>query len=152
MKKQTIKTLIEKSHKEDNLVFFKIEPVPGSCCCSHCLPELWKDVNDEIFPQGPIKHEDSERLVLNNELIILEQHESGPELLAFLKSITTIANFIKFLFSLSIDNFRKRGAIKVKITKRLITTKQIIVSESISEIELSKGTKEIIDKLKEIIN
>jgi len=151
MKEQTIKTFIEKNNKRENLVFLKVEPVPRRCCCSHCLPELWKNVNNEILPQGPIGHEASEILVVSDEPIILEQHETGPELLAFLTSITTIVKFIKFLFSLSIDSFRKRGAIKVKITRRLITTKQKIVSESTKEIELSNSTKEIIDKLKEII-
>jgi len=151
MKEQTVKTFVEKNYKRESLVFLKIEPVPNRCCCSHCLPELWKNINNEILPQGPIGHEASEILVLNNEPIILEQHESGPELLAFLTSITTIAKFIKFLFSLSIDSLRKRGAIKVKITRRLITTKRKVVSESIKEIEVSKSTKEIIDELKEII-
>ncbi len=151
MKEQTIKNFIEKNYKVENLVFLKIEPVPRRCCCSHCLPELWKNVNNEILPQGPIGHEASEILELNNEPTVLEQHESGPELLAFLTSITTIAKFIKFLLSLSIDSFRKRGAVKVKITRRLITTRQKIVSESTKEIELSGSTKEIINKLKEII-
>jgi hypothetical protein len=151
MKEQTIKTFVENNRKDSNLVFLKIEPVPCSCCCSHCLTELWINVNDEIYPQGQIGHEDSKILVLNNEQVILEQHESGPELLAFLTSITAIGNFINFLFSLSIDSFRKKGAVKVKITKRVITTKQKIVSESIKEVELSNSTKEIIDELKEII-
>jgi hypothetical protein len=151
MKEQTIKTFVKNNRKDNNLVFLKIEPIPSSCCCSHCLTELWINVNDEICPQGPIGHEDSKILVLNNEQVILEQHESGPELLAFLTSITAIGNFINFLFSLSVDSFRKRGAVKVKITTGVITTKQKIVSESIKEIELSNSKKEVIDKLKEII-
>jgi hypothetical protein len=151
MKKQTIKAFVENNRKDGNLVFLKIEPVPHSCCCSHCLPELWGNINSEISPQGPIGHEASEIFVLNDEPMVLEQHESGPELLVFINALTTLYNFVKFLFSLSIDSFRKRGAVKVKITKRVITTKQKIVDESIKEIELSNSKKEIIDKLKEII-
>ena len=151
MKEQTIKTFMENNRKSSNLVFLKIEPIPRSCCCSHCLPELWRNINSEISPQGPIGHEASEILVLNDEPIILEQHESGPELLVFINALTTLYNFIKFLFSLSIDSFKKRGAVKVKITKRVVTTKQKIINESIKEIILSDSKKEVVDNLKEII-
>ena len=151
MKEQTIKTFMEKNKRDDNFIFLKIEPVPYSCCCSHCLPELWENINKEISPQGPIGHEASEIFIINDESIILEQHESGPELMVFINSLIHLYNFIKFLYSLSIDSFKKKGAIKIKITKRVITTKQKVVSESIKEVELSKSSEEIINKLKEII-
>ena len=151
MKEQTIKTFVENNRKDSNLVFLKIEPVPRSCCRSHCLPELWGNINSEISPQGPIRHEASEILVLKDEPIVLEQHESGPELLVFIDALTTLYNFVKFLFSLSIDSCRKWGAVQVQIATRAITTEQKIVSESIKQIELSNSKKEVINKLKDII-
>jgi len=150
MEKNT-EELVKNSPRKDNLVVFKVEPVPKFCCCSHCVRDFWTTINDEIYPQGPIEHEGSAMLNIQNEQIVLEQHESGPKLIAFLNSVTTICNFIKLLFSLSIDAFTKKGATKIKITKRIITTKQKLVNEAVFEIESSKSPEEISKAVNKIL-
>lgn len=147
VKKETIKTFVKNSPKDGDMVFLKVEPIRGFCCCSDCVPELWTKINNEIHPQGPIEHEGFAVLTFHNEQLILEQHESGPELLAFLQAITTMYNFLKLLFSLSINSFAKKGATKIKITKRVITTKQKIVAEEIFEIDLKNKNEKELDKV-----
>ena len=115
------------------------------------MRDFWETINNEIYPQGPIEHEGSAVLNIQNEQIVLEQHESGPELIAFLNSVTAICNFIKLLFSLSIDAFTKKGATKIKITKKIITTKQKLVNEAVFEIESSKSPEEIIKAVNKIL-
>jgi hypothetical protein len=148
---KNIEELVKNSPRKDNLVVFKVEPVPRFCCCSHCVRDFWETINNEIYPQGPIEHEGSAVLNIQNEQIVLEQHESGPELIAFLNSVTAICNFIKLLFSLSIDAFTKKGATKIKITKKIITTKQKLVNEAVFEIESSKSPEEIIKAVNKIL-
>ena len=139
MKKSiNIEEFVKNNPQKGNLVQFKIEPIPSRCCCSDCVSGLWDKVNDGISPQGPIEHEGFAILNIENEQVILEQHESGPEIIAFLNSVTAVCNFIKLLFSLSIDAFTKKGAAKIKIIKRTITTKQKLVDESILEIDLNQ--------------
>ena len=147
MKAETITTFVENNSKDGNIVMLKIEPVTRFCCCSHCVPEFWTEINNEIHPQKPIEHEGVAVLTLNNEKFILEQHESGPELLAFLEAVNTIYNFIKLLLSLATDSFAKKGATKIKFTKRIMTTKQKLVAEEIFEIELSDISKNEVDEI-----
>jgi len=147
----SIEDFVKDNPGKSNLVVFKIEPVPMFCCCSGCVRELWTTINGEIHPQGPIEHEGSAMLNIQNEQILLEQHESGPELIAFLNSVTAICNFIKLLFSLSIDAFTKKGATKIKIIKRTITTEQKLVNEAVFEIESSKSPEEISKAINKIL-
>lgn len=142
-----IEKFVKDNPQEGNLVVFKVEPVPMFCCCSGCVSDLWTTVNDEIHPQGPIEHEGSAILNIQNEQIVLEQHESGPEIIAFINSVINIVNFAKLLFSLSIDAFKKKGATKIKIIRRVITTKRKLIDESIIEIDLNQiQNKREIDK------
>ncbi|MCX5632867.1 MAG: hypothetical protein NTW93_04225 [Phycisphaerae bacterium] len=149
-----IDEFIKNNSQKGDLVSFKIKPVSINCCCSGCLPEFWNKINNEISPQGPIEHEGSAILNIQNEQIILEQHESGPEIITFLNSITAVCNFIKLLFSMSIDAFTKKGATKIKFIKRTITTKQKLVDESILEIDLNqiKNGKELDKTLNKFLN
>ena len=68
----------------EEVISLKIEPEQRMCCCSHCWPLVWKEVNDIIQPQGPISHEGRVVVEVDNEKYILEQHESGPEILLIL--------------------------------------------------------------------
>jgi hypothetical protein len=147
MKAETITTFVENNSKEGNVVILKVEPVPRFCCCSHCVPEFWTEINNEIHSQKPIEHEGVAILTLNNEKFLLEQHESGPELLAFLEAVNTIYNFAKLLLPLSIDSFARKGAAKIKVTKRIMTTRQKLVAEEIFEIEISDKSKNTLDKI-----
>ncbi|MFA5293811.1 MAG: hypothetical protein WC496_12380 [Phycisphaerae bacterium] len=155
MKKHiNISEFVKSNHKNGDIVSFKVSPITESgysfCCCSGCLREFWDTINDKISPQGPIEHEGSAILNIQNEQVILEQHESGPELIAFLISLaaTSVYDFVKWLLLSSISAFKKKGATKIKITKKITTTKQKIVNESTFEIDFNsiKSAKEI-DKI-----
>jgi hypothetical protein len=150
----SIKEFVKNNPQKSNLVVLKVEPAPTFCCCSGCVSELWTTINEEIYPQGPIEHEGSAILNIQNEQIILEQHESGPEIIAFLNSIINIFNFIKWLFSLSINAFKKKGATRIRIVKRIITTEHELVDESILEIDLKQGQdeKELDKTLSKLLN
>ena len=152
MKTERIRTFIENYSEDGDLVILKIEPVPRCCCCSGCLPSLWVKINEEIYPQGPIRHEDYAILKFQDKQIVLEQHESGPELLAFLESINTMSEFIKTLLSVAINSFVRKKTAKVKITKRTITSKQKLVDELILEIDTEQyRPKELGNVIRKII-
>ena len=145
---------IKDNPQESNIISFKISPILKSgysfCCCSNCLWEFWREVNDKITPQWPIGHEGSAILNIQNEQVVLEQHESGPELIVFLISLSTasVYDFTKWLFLSSISAFKRKGATKIKITKKITTTKQKVVNESTFEIDFDrvKNAKEM-DKI-----
>jgi hypothetical protein len=155
MKKRIDMTkFVQDNPKNSNIMSLKISPYLETgynsfCCCSGCLPEFWRAVNDKIRPQGPIEHEGSAILNIQNEQIILEQHESGPEFSAFLISLaaTSVYDFAKWLLLSSINAFKKKGATKIKITKKITTTKQKIIDESTFEIDIdTKELGKIIEK------
>ena len=149
-----IETFVKNNPRDGDIISFKISPILGTgysfCCCSNCLQEFWREVNDKISPQEPIGHEGSAILNIQNEQVILEQYESGPEIKAFLISLAaaSVFNFTKWLLLSSISAFKKKGATKVKITKKITTTKQKIVNESMFEIDFNnvKNAKEL-DKM-----
>jgi len=117
MKKSiNIADFVKNNPQKGNLVQFKIEPVPNSCCCSHHLPEFWEAVNDKISPQGPIEHEGAAILNIENEQVILEQHEGGPEIKAFLISLAAAAvyDLVKWLLLRSINAVQKNNNYKTK--------------------------------------
>ncbi|PKL49679.1 MAG: hypothetical protein CVV39_02600 [Planctomycetes bacterium HGW-Planctomycetes-1] len=99
-------------------------------------------VNKKISPQGPIEHEGSAIINFQNEKIILEQHESGPELIAFLISLSAnfVHDFAKWLFLNSVSAFQKKGATKIKLTRKIITTKRKTVDESTLEVDVKNIT------------
>jgi len=132
-----IENFAKKYDQKGEIIQFKIEPVGISCCCSHHLPEFWESVNDKISPQGPIEHEGGAIVNFKTEHIILEQHESGPEIIAFVSSLITIIGFVRWLFLSAIDSFKKKGITKLKIIKRTITSKRKVVNETILEIDLN---------------
>jgi hypothetical protein len=139
-----IDNFVKTYKQKGDIIQIKIEPFGISCCCSHCLPEFWKAINTKISPQGPIEHEGGAIVNLETEHIILEQHESGPEIVAFVSSLITIFDFVKWLFLSAMDSFKKKGITKVKIIKRTITTERKIVNETILEIDVNNS--ETLDK------
>jgi hypothetical protein len=158
MKKSiSIKKFVKNNPQKGNLVFLKIKPIPVPfSCCSHSVPELWEAVNDKISPQGPIEHEGAVILNIENEQVILEQHESGPLIKTFLISLATAAvyDLVKWLLLHSVDAFSKKGATKTKIIKKITTTKQKVVDEAILEIDLNqaKNGKELDKTLNKFLN
>ena len=149
MTKNNLENFIKTVISNGNIIVLKIEPVPKCCCCSHCLPELWTEINADIRPQMPIGHEGSTILKFDGEQILLEQHESGP-LLAFLKraeKIKVVYNFVERLFLLCANSFMDKGVSKIKISRKTITTKQKVIDEHMVEIKIDRLKNDDVNKI-----
>jgi len=73
-------------------LIIKISPASRSCCCFHCWPTVWQDVNAFLSPYGPIEDE-GDALVGDEPGLVLECHESGPEIIVFLGMVTAYLAF-----------------------------------------------------------
>ncbi len=121
----------------ENVVSFRIEPEPLECCCSHCWPLVWQEVNELIHPQEPIKHEGQGLIEIGNERYVLKQHESGPEVIllmcASLNLITAVINLFVAICG-SLPKERKCPS-KVKIIQRRFVRNQV-AQEMLVEVNL----------------
>jgi len=105
-------------------VVIKIKPISGGCCCFHCWPNTWNNINRFISPCGPIKDEGDVLITKDTDRFVLECHESGPEIIIYLGTITASVLLIKavtelitvFLKSLQNENRKQPG--KVVLTRR----------------------------------
>ena len=103
-----------------DVISLRIEPESTMCCCSSCWPLVWQQVNELIFPQGPVEHEGRVLVKIDNEKCVLEQHESGPEVIllvtASLNLIVAVINLVVAACS-SLRKERKCPT-KIRIVKR----------------------------------
>ena len=134
-----------------DVISLKIEPEPKRmCCCSDCWPLVWQDINDFIQPQGPVDHEGRAVVEIEGEKYVLEQHESGPEILLIVTaSINVIAAVINLIVAVCNSLRRERKCPKkIKIVKRRLLHKRV-VEEVIVELSLddSELTQEKIKKI-----
>jgi hypothetical protein len=144
------KTLLDASNVHD-VVSLRVESDPRVCCCSDCWPAVWDEVNALIHPQGPVEHEGLALVRIGNEKIIVEQHESGPEVVLLITAsvnlIAALINLIVVIFH-SLREERKPGA-SIKIIKRRLVRKQIS-EELLLELHLN-DTKISQNKAKDMI-
>jgi hypothetical protein len=121
----------------ENVISFRIEPDHG-CCCSHCWPLVWEEVNKLIHPQGPIGHEGQVIIEIDKEKSILIQNESGPEIIllicASLNLITASINLLVAICS-SLRKERKCPS-KVNIVRRRFGCKKVD-EELLVEVDLN---------------
>ena len=117
--------LLPKGAKPEELVSIKLEPEPKTCCCFHCWPETWQRINESISPQGPIKDEGDLLVEIGSEKFVLECHETGPELIAFINSSLQLADYIIGLIKIILSYVRKerKQPTTIKILKRNIVGK-----------------------------
>lgn len=145
------KKLLDSPSLQD-IVSLRMEPEPETmCCCSKCWPLVWQKVNDLIQPQGPVEHEGRAIVTFGNERCVLEQHESGPEIMllvtASINLLSAVINLIVAVCS-SLRKERKCPA-KIKIVKRRFLRKRV-GEDLIIEINLD-DSKLTNDKMKGII-
>ena len=119
--------LLKTNDKHEDYFILKLSPNSG-CCCSHCLPETWNIINDYISPVGPIKHEGDE-LIQNDfgEQFVLEQHESGPEIIIYLATITASATLLKSIIDLIITIIKAFSSENKKHIPHLKLSKKKII-------------------------
>jgi hypothetical protein len=153
-------TLLHTPPAYDNYILIKVSPIPKSCCCFHCWPHTWEKINKTIQPYGPIEDEGDVLIEKHKTKVVLECHESGPELVAYLAlaaaSLTVIKSIIDLVKSI-IDALvaeRNKQPPRIKISKRQIIKGEIEEENLIElDIPISKDMeKKLIDRLNNAIN
>ena len=132
------------SHALEDVVSLRLEPKPTTCCCSHCWPLVWQQVNELIHPQGPVEHEGQALINIDSERCVLVQNESGPELLFSVAAsidvnalIDTVIKLISTMCS-SLAKERKQHS-QINIIKRRFV-KKTISEEILLQIDIASGT------------
>ena len=117
--------LLKTPKEYEKYISIKLSP-PSGCCCSHCWPETWQIINQTIAPCGPIKHEGDALIKKDGNTFILEQHESGPEIVIYLALATASATLIKSVIDLitaiikGLSGEHRKQPPRIKISKRQI--------------------------------
>ena len=116
--------------------------------------------NQTIAPCGPIKHEGDALIKKDGNTFILEQHESGPEIVIYLALATASATLIKSVIDLitaiikGLSGEHKKQPPRIKISKRQII-KGKVEEETLLEIDIpiSKDIqKQLEEKIKQAVN
>ena len=149
--------LLKTPDNNENYISIKIKPINRGCCCFHCWPQTWNEINKKISPYGPLKDEGDVLIGGEDDRFILECHESGPEIIVYLGVGIAVANLVKSVFDVVLTIIKnrqqeKRGA-QFKITKRVIKNTKII-EENVMEVDfpISKENITLLNiKIKDII-
>ena len=153
-------TVLLKTPKEyEKYISIKLSPLNIGCCCSGCLYETWRIINEFIAPCGPVQHEGDALIEKDGNKFVLEQHESGPEIIVFLALATaslTLAKSIIDLISVTIkglSNEHKKHPSRIKISKRQLINGKVHEENLIEiDIPISKDTqKQLEEKIKQSI-
>jgi hypothetical protein len=133
--------LLGTSVNPDDYLVFKIQPEPRSCCCSHCWPKTWKNINDFITPFGPVGHEGDALIDTGDGKYVLESHESGPEIVicigvitASVVLVTSIVNLIATFIKAKAKDDHKHTS-RMKLSRRMVNNDQV-TDEILVEIDL----------------
>lgn len=92
--------LLKQPAVESDYVILKLIPDPKGCCCFHCWPETWSEINKYIVPNGPIQDEGDTVINFKGGQYVLECHESGPEIVIYLATVTALLAFSKSVVDL----------------------------------------------------
>jgi hypothetical protein len=112
----------------DEYFLVKLLPHPGGCCCCDCWPDTWRTVNQAIGPAQPVPHEGDSLLDLGGIPVVLESHESGPELVLLMaqwaKSISVLLKPISQIvttFIKALGRERPKGLGKLRVESYRLT-------------------------------
>lgn len=151
--------LLKTPEEYEIYISLKLSPFPSGCCCSGCLPETWRIVNQFIAPCGPVEHEGDALIEVNEDKFVLESHESGLEIIVLIDLIKKSADCLKSIIQLiviSIKAFsqeKRRKSARIKISRRQVI-KGIVEEENSIEIDLPISEdmeKQLQDKLRNLI-
>lgn len=146
-------SLLQCPESRDDFVILKLLPDPRGCCCFHCWPSAWAEINRYISPQGPIPDEGDALIRTKDGDYILECHESGPEIVVYLGVVTAslvlsksiIDLVITFLKTLQKERHKPLSSVKLS-HRRVINGK--VEDEILVEISfpLSDNTVKLLDR------
>jgi hypothetical protein len=105
-------------------VCLKIAPEAGGCCCFHCWPHTWQEVNRAILPSGPIKDEGDVVIKTKDGDFVLECHESGPEIIVYLGAATAGLLLIKAIVELITTILKSKSEEPRRRLGKLVITKR----------------------------
>lgn len=130
--------LLRTSRNYDEYVCLKIAPEAGGCCCFHCWPYTWKEVNKTIEPFGPIEDEGDVLIETGDGAFVLECHESGPEIVT---AINAGVDLIRSIIDLVVTILKSKWKDTRRNTGKIVLTKRTLVGtqcheERIIEVDL----------------
>lgn len=127
--------LLETPYNDEKYVSIKIKPISGGCCCFHCWPHTWEEVNSKISRYGILEDEGGVLIGDGNERFVLECHESGPEIIAYLGvGIATAHLILDIILALIKNRQHEKYGAQFKITKRVIKNTKT-VEENVVEVD-----------------
>ena len=103
------KNLFKTSNQKEDFISIKIKPKEGGCCCFHCWPSTWDEVNEYIKPNSYIEDEGDALVKTIDYEYVLECHESGPEIIIIIDRIVNYSAFIISLTGLIITLLQRRN-------------------------------------------
>jgi len=119
-------SLLKYPESEDGYVILKLLPDPRGCCCFHCWPSTWTEINRYISPQGPIPDEGDALIRTKDGDYVLECHESGPEIVIYLGVATASLVLAKSVIDLlttflkALQKERAKPPLSVKLSRRRV--------------------------------
>lgn len=123
----------------DNLICIKLKSDPNSCWCfKHEHNRLfWEEVNNYLGNQGPIENEGDLLLTVEDEVYILQCHESGPEILAFMQASTALIDAITNFIKVMVESLKKEHERShLKIMKKKIDGNKVL-EEVVLDLKIS---------------
>lgn len=99
------------SASHDEYFIVKLSPQPRTCCCSDCWPDTWHAVNKAIAPAQAVPHEGDSLLWIEGISVVLESHESGPEIVLLMaewaKSMVALVKPISDIVMTFVQSLRR---------------------------------------------
>jgi len=135
--------LLKTPASHSDYLSLKIAQVSGRCCCLHCWPDTWAAVGERFAPGTPIEHEGDLLLGSGDDAVVLEGHESGPEIIAYLAlatvsvALTTkVIDLVSFILkALRSEGGKRPGAVTLT-TRRVTRDGNVEEEEEVAEVSL----------------
>jgi hypothetical protein len=130
----------------ENYIAIKLSPLNIGCCCSDCLRETWDITNQFIAPCGPVEHEGDALIKKDGSTFVLEQHESGPEIIVYMALATASLTLAKSVIDLitaiikALSNEHRKQPSRIKISRRQFI-KGKVQEDNLIEIDIPISTK-----------
>ncbi len=148
------RALLSNPGTSENYVSLKIKPTNAGCCCFHCWPQTWREVNSAISRYGRLEDEGDVLIRDEDTELVLECHESGPELVTYLPIGISGSILLVNIISLIVKSRQRESmGARFNITRRVIRKTEII-EEEVMEVDcpMSKENVRLLNqKLRDIL-